>query len=822
MADQTRTFLVLLQGDNSSLVKASQGGAAALKGASDGADEFVRAQQAQQASTKLTAYQTQQLTYQLNDFFVQVASGSSPLTALIQQGSQLTGTFGGVRGAVGAVLSLFTPLRIAVGGAAAILGVLGVAAYEGAQQLAALQKVEQLSGNIAGATADSFDASAKSIERFGGGTITQARAAFLSLVQSGQVTETAIDSVGAAVVRMANSTGESVDGVAKDWVGMTSDVAAGAAKLNRQYNFLTAAQYDYIRALQAEGQTQQALKYTADKYNEAKSKQISNLGTIERLLQSGKKAWSDWWDSALALGREPTIAERVAQAQQLADLASKSVLDPNDTGAYFGRPRASDASRRDNAQEILRLAKQSQGAQADSAAAAAAAAEKNQQEILQRSADYQAALTAIAMAGSEQRLAFAQASAAKELDALDQSYATANISIAGYAKARFAIESQEIRAEMALVDDQIAQEKKRQPDGQADSLQQRARLLALDTQRFNVQQKLVQLQVQYRKGELIPGDLRTSEAPTAAQQFSAFEHAQSAAAEQGILERSAAAAQAYTDLIDQNKQTSAALILDDQTRGQAQIALDTETLRKRLELETLSAQDRQAAESALADYVALRNQQLTEQLKPEWQKQLDGWKDTVKLMRDASDEFMQGFIDQGRDMWVEFGKTGKLSVTSLLDFVRTEFLKLTYNQLIAPAAASFGQSLFGAITGSLGSLLGGGSGLSIDPSGAGLTAGGPSLVELGLGGGRAGGGGVDPYTTYLVGEEGPELLRMGGRGGTVIPNKAIGGGDMHLTIAPVFNGGVSRNELVNGMNLATDAAVARIRDARRRGDRTVG
>jgi len=49
-------------------------------------------------------------------------------------------------------------------------------------------------------------------------------------------------------------------------------------------------------------------------------------------------------------------------------------------------------------------------------------------------------------------------------------------------------------------------------------------------------------------------------------------------------------------------------------------------------------------------------------------------------------------------------------------------------------------------------------------------------------GARAKGGDVLPHRDYLVGEEGPEILRMGSRSGTIVPNHAMptggGGGDM--------------------------------------------
>lgn len=47
-------------------------------------------------------------------------------------------------------------------------------------------------------------------------------------------------------------------------------------------------------------------------------------------------------------------------------------------------------------------------------------------------------------------------------------------------------------------------------------------------------------------------------------------------------------------------------------------------------------------------------------------------------------------------------------------------------------------------------------------------------VQFGRIPGRAGGGDVTANRDYLVGEKGPEILRMGSRGGTVIPNHAVG------------------------------------------------
>lgn len=62
---------------------------------------------------------------------------------------------------------------------------------------------------------------------------------------------------------------------------------------------------------------------------------------------------------------------------------------------------------------------------------------------------------------------------------------------------------------------------------------------------------------------------------------------------------------------------------------------------------------------------------------------------------------------------------------------------------------------------------------------AGLFGGGGGLLSGlfgGLFGARASGGPVDPFGTYRVGENGPELLQMGSRGGRVIPNNRLNDG----------------------------------------------
>lgn len=51
---------------------------------------------------------------------------------------------------------------------------------------------------------------------------------------------------------------------------------------------------------------------------------------------------------------------------------------------------------------------------------------------------------------------------------------------------------------------------------------------------------------------------------------------------------------------------------------------------------------------------------------------------------------------------------------------------------------------------------------------------------------RAAGGPVSAGAAYLVGEKGPEILRIGSQGGSIVPNDAIGGNNWTVVITPVL------------------------------------
>jgi lambda family phage tail tape measure protein len=272
---------------------------------------------------RMNAYQAQQLSYQLNDLFVQIASGGSPLTALIQQGSQLSGTFGGIGGAMKAVLSVFTPARVAFGAAAAALGAFAVAAYKGYDSSIQLEKALRLTGGAAGYTRGQIEAMAVSLAQASGGSIGSAREALAGLVATGRFSGEALQKTAQAVILFQKATGASTDDVIKQFALMSEDVGKWAETANRSYHFVTAAQLQQIKTLQEQGRVQEAIGIAMEAFTRRVRPAAEALGTLERALDSVKKKASEFWDALLNIGRPQTdsgrltsIGDQIAQTQK--------------------------------------------------------------------------------------------------------------------------------------------------------------------------------------------------------------------------------------------------------------------------------------------------------------------------------------------------------------------------------------------------------------------------------------------------------------------------------------------------------------------------
>jgi hypothetical protein len=269
-------------------------------------------QRDQAKAARLAAFQNQQLGYQLNDFFVQVSSGQSPLTAFIQQGSQLSGTYGGIGNAFRAITSLLSPMRLLFGGVATAVGALGYAFYEGSRQSKAFADAIVLTGNYAGQSEGQFNALTRQIAAHGQVTVGAAREIQQALISTGQIGPEVFAAAAQAAALYAQATGKSAEDVAQDFATMSRAPSKFALEHNRVFNDISAKQYEVIKAFEDNGKAADAQGVIYEAIIARFGQLSNNLGYLDKVLRNGKGLWSQFWDAAFDIGRKETIEDKIA------------------------------------------------------------------------------------------------------------------------------------------------------------------------------------------------------------------------------------------------------------------------------------------------------------------------------------------------------------------------------------------------------------------------------------------------------------------------------------------------------------------------------
>lgn len=288
-------------------------------------------------SAKQTAFAMRMIPAQMTDIVVGLSTGQSPFMVLMQQGGQLKDMFGGIgpaiKGVSSYVMGLINPFTLA----AAAVGVLGVAYYKGTQEQDAFNKSLILTGNQVGKTSGQLADIAARAGVAANSTTGKAASALNLLVESGKVAGDSLERVTTAVVKTSEATGIATDKLVDDFNKIAADPVAAITKLNDQYHFLTLATYNQIKALQDEGNQQEAARVATDAYATTMQQRAAdiqdNLGYLEKAWNGLTGAAKGAWDAMLGVGREQSLEQRLADATKKAnDARGKAV------GNIFGVP----------------------------------------------------------------------------------------------------------------------------------------------------------------------------------------------------------------------------------------------------------------------------------------------------------------------------------------------------------------------------------------------------------------------------------------------------------------------------------------------------
>ncbi|MGE4244301.1 phage tail length tape measure family protein [Ramlibacter sp.] len=311
-----------------------------------------------------TAQQMRQVAPQITDVFTQLAGGANPMLVLIQQGGQLKDVFGGIgpaaRAVSGYIGSMISPVTLAAGA----VGALALAAYQGSEEVARLERGLILSGNAAGVTSSQYRAMAGDLARLGG-TKGAALETLTALAQQGRVGGENLQRFGAIAQQMDRLVGKPVQETVQEFAALAKSPVEASQQLTQTYNYLTSSVHAQIKALADAGRMTEAAKLAQEAFANSLSDRMpemeKHLGALERLWLGIKRQISGATDAALSIGR-PSSAQEEADALRARIAVARGPFDPTNRRATEDRARVSDLERELLAVES-RLANEAKSAQ---------------------------------------------------------------------------------------------------------------------------------------------------------------------------------------------------------------------------------------------------------------------------------------------------------------------------------------------------------------------------------------------------------------------------------------------------------------------------
>lgn len=303
------------------------------------------------------------LPAQLNDIAVGLAGGMPLFTIFMQQGSQIADSFGGwgnlfeiikqqLLGAGDAadessdslsdnanslsenaenakkLTGFLNPMTIGIGALVAVVGSLTYAWYKGSQEQQEFNKSLVLTGNIAGVTTGQLADMARSVADNTGNTTAAAAQALNRVVSGGKIATGSMQTVTEAVVAMNDATDESIDSMVADFEKIAQNPVAAIGELNDKYHFLTLATYNQIKALQDEGNQQEAARLATETYAATMKQRADEIAESLGTLQSAWKWLGDEakgaWDAMLNIGREKSLESQLEEAEKALENAQRS------------------------------------------------------------------------------------------------------------------------------------------------------------------------------------------------------------------------------------------------------------------------------------------------------------------------------------------------------------------------------------------------------------------------------------------------------------------------------------------------------------------
>lgn len=266
-------------------------------------------------STGLARHEMINLSRQAQDVAVSLAGGQSPLTVLMQQGSQIADVFTSSKAGPKAALAalgasmgavLLNPLTLL----GATLATVGVAAYQFSQQQDQLARSLNGVGRAAGVSVDGLRAYGVEGARRGGIASSQGIDIAGQLAGTGRIGGAMMPGLIEASAKYSRSFGMDLTDAAKELGDAFADPTKGADKLNERMGFLDAATRQTIRTFQEQGDILGAQGALFAAFNTDLKNATEKVGIFERAWRSIKGVWGDF-EKGVGATFAPTTQQKI-------------------------------------------------------------------------------------------------------------------------------------------------------------------------------------------------------------------------------------------------------------------------------------------------------------------------------------------------------------------------------------------------------------------------------------------------------------------------------------------------------------------------------
>ena len=186
-------------------------------------------------------------------------------------------------------------------------------------------------GNYAGTTASNLESLSQKIGSIGH-NYSETRENIAQLTQQGQLSAKSIENIGTAAAYMSALTGQSSKEAISSFNNIQKSVTEWAYETNKQYHWMDLATYKRIAALEAQGDTEEAIAVATGKYADVLKARAEEMKNQLNWLE---KAWVNFKNGISDLGNSITTELKFSLGLATLDEEIKKIEQAKKRGFYI-------------------------------------------------------------------------------------------------------------------------------------------------------------------------------------------------------------------------------------------------------------------------------------------------------------------------------------------------------------------------------------------------------------------------------------------------------------------------------------------------------